>query len=274
LELLVVIGIVAVLLAILMPALTTVRERANQIKCVASLRSIGQAASAHAADHGGYLPTCGWQWHPIGGTVNPAGLGDGNKHRYDYYKDDDQLRPLPITAALAIYLGAPVKTDTRQQLELSLSREALQRLFRCPSQTELLAGWTQRDSGGWRSPDEVSSYVFNEAILGRRDKDPEKQQYPGGLITRVKHTSEVFFAADGRTRDPQNDRCFLVFDFGPNDTLADFDRNIQGSTLGKELVDRFRHRRRINAVFLDGHAESFSTDRSGLQAINVSRGVY
>jgi prepilin-type processing-associated H-X9-DG protein len=269
-----VIGIIAVLVAILMPALAIARERANQAKCAATLLAIGQAAMAHVADHSGYLPTCGWQWNPINGVVDPAGLGDGNRRRYDYYKDDDRLRPLPITAALAHYMGATIHSESRSALEADLMRDEITRLFRCPSQSQALSGWTQRDSGGWRSPDETSSYVFNEAVLGRRDKDPDAAQFPCGLITRVKRSSEVFLAADGRTRDPINDRCFLVFDFGPNDTLADFETNIQRSTLGKELIDHYRHRRRLNVVFLDGHVETFATDLAGLGSVNVSKGIH
>jgi prepilin-type N-terminal cleavage/methylation domain-containing protein len=273
-ELIVVIGIIAVLVGILMPALSLVRERGNQIKCLANLRSIGQAAQSHSSEHDSYMPTCGWQWKPAGGVVNPTGLGDGRQRRYDYYRDDDQLRPLPITAALARYLGVTVRTDSRQTLESDLRREDMQRLFRCPSQTQTLSGWTQRDSGGWTSPDEVSSYIFNEAALGRRDRDPNVSPFPVGLITKVRRTSDVFLAADGRTRDPQNDRCFLVFDFGSQDTLADFETNIQNTQLGKELIDHFRHRRKINVVFLDDHAETFPTDVAGLRGVGVSRGIY
>jgi type II secretory pathway pseudopilin PulG len=273
-ELIVVIGIIALLTGILMPALTLARERANQVKCFATLRSIGQAAQSHMIDHDSYMPTCGWQWNPQGGVVNPVGLGDGNKKRYDYYKDDDELRPLPITAALAPYLGVTIRTDSRQNLESDLGREDVRRLFRCPSQTQVLSGWTQRDSGGWRSPDEVSSYVFNEAVLGRRDRNPDVSPFPSGLISKMRRSSEVFLAADGRTRDPQFDRCFLVFDYGRNDTLADFETNIQNGPLGKELIDHFRHRRRVNVVFLDDHVETFATDLAGLRGIGVSRGMY
>ncbi|HEV8377877.1 MAG TPA: prepilin-type N-terminal cleavage/methylation domain-containing protein, partial [Tepidisphaeraceae bacterium] len=47
-ELLVVIAIIAVLIALLIPALSGVREQANRIKCMTNLRSIGQAMKIYA----------------------------------------------------------------------------------------------------------------------------------------------------------------------------------------------------------------------------------
>ena len=55
-ELLVVIGVIAVLLGLLLPTLSGSREKANQIECSANLRSIGQALASYTQDNGGYLP--------------------------------------------------------------------------------------------------------------------------------------------------------------------------------------------------------------------------
>jgi prepilin-type N-terminal cleavage/methylation domain-containing protein len=55
-ELLVVIGIIAVLIGILLPALNRARENAKRIACAAQLRQIGIAARSYAADNKDALP--------------------------------------------------------------------------------------------------------------------------------------------------------------------------------------------------------------------------
>src|SRR5678816_4167528 len=55
-ELLVVIGIIAILLAILMPSLSKAREAAKQLKCATQLRQVGQAIFAYATDNRGLTP--------------------------------------------------------------------------------------------------------------------------------------------------------------------------------------------------------------------------
>lgn len=55
-ELLVVIAIIALLLAILMPALSRVKKQAKQTRCLANLRQIGLAMHAYAGDYDYLLP--------------------------------------------------------------------------------------------------------------------------------------------------------------------------------------------------------------------------
>jgi prepilin-type N-terminal cleavage/methylation domain-containing protein/prepilin-type processing-associated H-X9-DG protein len=55
-ELLVVIGIIAVLVAIVLPALTTARDRATRIACASNLRQIAVATMAYAVDWRGRIP--------------------------------------------------------------------------------------------------------------------------------------------------------------------------------------------------------------------------
>jgi prepilin-type N-terminal cleavage/methylation domain-containing protein len=55
-ELLVVIGIIALLISILLPALNAAKERANRVKCSSNLRQIGQGLLLYANDNKGIYP--------------------------------------------------------------------------------------------------------------------------------------------------------------------------------------------------------------------------
>ena len=58
-ELLIVIGIVALLLALLVPAVAAARGSARQVECASNLRQWGAALHAYAAANDGYLPRRG-----------------------------------------------------------------------------------------------------------------------------------------------------------------------------------------------------------------------
>ncbi len=59
-ELLVVIGIIALLIAILLPALSAAKQQANTLKCQSNLRTIGQMMNLYAQDNKGKIPMDYW----------------------------------------------------------------------------------------------------------------------------------------------------------------------------------------------------------------------
>jgi prepilin-type N-terminal cleavage/methylation domain-containing protein/prepilin-type processing-associated H-X9-DG protein len=72
-ELLVVIGIIALLISILLPALSKARQQATSLACQANLHSIGEGIAIYVSDNRGTLPYGWWDgtW-PSAGNFNPA----------------------------------------------------------------------------------------------------------------------------------------------------------------------------------------------------------
>ena len=122
-ELLVVIGIIALLIAILMPALAAAKSQANQLSCSANLRGIGQIMHMYAGDHKGNIPRdYYYDGQYIGGHIlwAEAFARYVNKGYVDRTNGnvtasrDDQLRP--EIAKIALY-QCPVFPNDEQTLD-------------------------------------------------------------------------------------------------------------------------------------------------------------
>ena len=133
-ELIVVIGIVAVLIALLLPVLGRARAEANRVACMSNLRQLLLAQTAYVADSKGYLTYPNWGHDRSADNVWPVGW------LYAQGQVSDPPAPDDVKGgALFRYLG-----DAR--------------VYRCPLHPPEAASPT--------GTDRLTSYIMNGAVCG------------------------------------------------------------------------------------------------------------
>ncbi len=135
-ELLVVIGIIALLVAILLPTLNRAREAAKQTACLSNIRQLGMAFVMYTGDNNGHYPFSArydvprpedWIWFQAPGAAIASGSKtiDGKTYTYGVGVTGDLSQ-----SAIAKYLG--IKAGTGNGLSGGTEPQ-FYNLFRCPA---------------------------------------------------------------------------------------------------------------------------------------------
>jgi prepilin-type processing-associated H-X9-DG protein/prepilin-type N-terminal cleavage/methylation domain-containing protein len=273
-ELLVVIGIIALLVAFLLPALKRAREAAQLTACLSNLRQIGTASMNFAAEHRGYLQFSGtlhngWPQN-AGVQLTPAGLRDESMRKYAYGYDAGSLRPLPYPAAMAPYLGTKKLTvDNWNTLYTELADPTgLRKIFTCPSQDDPHTDVFMVAADNWRNAPAFpvpSDYIVNEAVLGYPNATVVYNKM--GNTAKIRRSSEVVLMSDGLYG------IWWTWELYPLTLAEAF--NYDWRTPGEHDFFAFnRHNRRMNVLFVDGHAETVRITTDGKTASGDLSKVY
>jgi prepilin-type processing-associated H-X9-DG protein len=100
-ELLVVIGIIALLISILLPALSKARDQANLIKCLSNVRQLGMASKMFALDHKGFIPTS----TSDAPTSSPVRFNDPYQQKFIWRNSGGSPIVADWASSLMLYLG-------------------------------------------------------------------------------------------------------------------------------------------------------------------------
>jgi prepilin-type processing-associated H-X9-DG protein/prepilin-type N-terminal cleavage/methylation domain-containing protein len=278
-ELLVVVGIIALLVAILLPALNKARQQAQSVQCLSDLRQIGLAMQAHASEHRNHFPLAAEIWGPADAT--PQALADVGMKNYTYMTDNSMgatknyVAPIPF--ALSSYLGQPqMRLDSWANAEADYDTGIVIKLFTCPSQLDQIQnGLTQRSklissaTSGWGNTPALTlrtSYAFNESVLGW-SVNMMGANRGRGLLSVIRNPSNTVLMADASPRGGTNG-WMLYDDQNTSETLMDFYKGTYDAS-NPALFDTIRHQGKMNILFCDCHGET-SYIPAGLDQMNIS----
>lgn len=284
-ELLVVIGIIAVLIGVLLPALNVARKQAATTKCLSSLRSIGQAFQLYANYYKDAFPVVR-QDTPDSGGFPPSAVGPQNVQN-TYYTD--MLMPfVSKTGKMNFQLA------TTDVLAFKEARSSV--MWGCPE----WEGWT---GTGANTIDGIyrydSGYAMNFFPTYEANYPTSSLARPPGIETQMRWAGTSFIGryykraqwTHASERLLMADSHFWLLDFYPTTSAirAQYaERAYPPPTTGDIYIDRYRHGKKsqmlntfpktfstrggkqaFNVLFVDGHASTLFDIKEGYKAIRM-----
>jgi prepilin-type N-terminal cleavage/methylation domain-containing protein len=228
-ELLVVIGIIALLIGILIPTLSKARAAANRTACLSNVRQLGVGIIMYCNTNGGWFPTCA---EPADGIAYIQFPED-----WVYWQGNRNLDDSPIAGFL------------------NCRGERLRAVLRCPADSFDGARTLPGMSSG-QGP-YLYSYCLN-AYLAHNNKP-----YPGGPRTKVSQWLSAWRKVMLTETSEDYSRIYRGAAWGYSEPLARRHGTypLRGNVPGfPEMTRGSKVGRNVSAVFIDGHAESIDTD--------------
>jgi prepilin-type N-terminal cleavage/methylation domain-containing protein/prepilin-type processing-associated H-X9-DG protein len=280
-ELLVVIGIIALLISILLPSLQAARRQADTVKCLSSLRQIGMAFQFYERDFKGAVPTV-VQYYPDLGTNPMPKPAKSN----DYWID----RLMPYFTK-----SGKMNFNITKQQDFDAARKTV--FWGCPA-------WE-----GWMGPSSNATYKWGGI-----------SKYENGYSMNRWPTTEAGYPADPSKMPPGTEqqmrwtgsyegKCYRITQWShPSERMLLCDANLWllgfnpvstegapiapqhvlralASSAGTSNIDYYRHGKypplnganfstnggkvAFNVLFVDGHASTLTDRREGYKAVRM-----
>lgn len=256
-ELLVVIGIIAVLISMLLPALAKVRQATYTVRCASNLRQIGQAFQLYRNDWNNWMP-------PVDGDINRVhGNTGAGSFPWCFTKTYRMWNALgPYVNRPAWYNGGFTNSGTPcDDFKYTMTKDAIRgTIFECFDEKDQTLdgstmGYTFPNQNGYSE----SAYLNGSDLVSMYGVNYDRWGLPR-QFSQVPDPSTAIHVVDAYY--PKNEAKYL----GPVDKIAGTTIASPAAALALGVyLDLFRHNFNKGCVilFADGHAAYY--DRAEVQ---------
>jgi prepilin-type N-terminal cleavage/methylation domain-containing protein/prepilin-type processing-associated H-X9-DG protein len=247
-ELLVVIGIIALLISILLPSLSRARETANRVKCGSNLRQIGQAMLLYANENNGNYPRTYYNINAA--TANQTGKGNQSTTPFGVNNAASPVGDNNVPAAMFLLLRTQDLTSA---------------VFVCPSSNAEPDSYNQgTPKGNVQAQSNFSGTAANSPSVARNTSYSMQNMYPGTDAVnsgfRWTNTLKADFAIAADTNPGQNTTN------GNNPKAV----TTTSSSKDQQQGNSINHQRQgQNVLFGDGHVDFSQTCFCGVDQDNI-----